>query len=311
MVIVAVAGGTGGLGKTVLENLQLHGSHHKVFVLGRKTPTEPLPGSPTFLEVDYADAKSLIATLQDYAIDTVISTINLETDAGSQSQLNLIAAADKCQTTRRFIPSEFVSQLDEDNANSGPGIGGWVPNARALKKTSLEYIRISIGFFSDCWGMPHIKSNLKPFPFFIDMEQGKAVVPGTGEEKFTVTYSEDLARMIVRLLDAEEKWPPVAFLSGSDISLNEVIASAEKARGSKIEVVYDSAEKLAKGEVTLLLDSGDTSQGEFKMLLAGVCRMIISGACVLPDDDGRLSKMFPEIPLTSAEEIIAKAWGGK
>ncbi|RSL82663.1 hypothetical protein CEP52_016905 [Fusarium oligoseptatum] len=58
MVIVAVAGGTGGLGKTVLENLQLHGSHHKVFVLGRKTTTEPLPGSPTFLEVDYADAKS-------------------------------------------------------------------------------------------------------------------------------------------------------------------------------------------------------------------------------------------------------------
>lgn len=80
--------------------------------------------------------------------------------------------------------------------------------------------------------MPHIKSNLKPFPFFIDVENGKAVVPGTGQDKFTVTYSEDLARMIVRLLDAEDKWPPVAFLSGSDISLNEVIASVEKARGT-------------------------------------------------------------------------------
>jgi nucleoside-diphosphate-sugar epimerase len=79
--------------------------------------------------------------------------------------------------------------------------------------------------------MPHIKSNLKPFPFFLDVENGKAVVPGTGEDKFTVTYSEDLARMIVRLLDAEEKWPPVAFLSGSDISLNEVIASVKEVRG--------------------------------------------------------------------------------
>ncbi|WAO96127.1 NmrA domain-containing protein [Fusarium falciforme] len=311
MAIVAVAGGTGGIGKSVLEHLQHHGSHHKVFVLGRKTPTEPLPGSPTFLEVNYADVSSLVTTLQDYAIDTVISTINLETDAGSQSQLNLIAAADKCQTTRRFIPSEFVSQLDEDDANSGPGIGGWIPNARALKKTSLEYIRISIGFFSDYWGMPHIKSNLKPFPFFIDVENGKAVVPGTGQDKFTVTYSEDLARMIVRLLDAEDKWPPVAFLSGSDIFLNEVIASVEKARGYKIDVTYDPAEKLAKGEVTLLSPSEEVNEGEFKTLLAGVCQMIISGACVLPDDDRRLSKMFPEIPLTSAEDVIAKAWTGK
>lgn len=120
---------------------------------------------------------------------------------------------------------------DNRDPSSGPGIGGWIPNARALKKTSLEYIRLSIGFFSDYWGMPHIKSNLKPFHWFLDIQKGIAVVPGTGDEKFTVTYSVDLAHVIVRLLDVDDRWPERGFLSGSDISINDLIASAEKIRG--------------------------------------------------------------------------------
>lgn len=57
--------------------------------------------------MNYTDLETLTAILQYRNIDTVISTINLETEAGSQAQLNLIAAADRSQTTRRFIPSEF------------------------------------------------------------------------------------------------------------------------------------------------------------------------------------------------------------
>jgi len=36
MVTVAVAGGAGGLGKTVVEPLQPKGSKHKTFIFGRK-----------------------------------------------------------------------------------------------------------------------------------------------------------------------------------------------------------------------------------------------------------------------------------
>ncbi|KAL2672141.1 hypothetical protein Neosp_012839 [[Neocosmospora] mangrovei] len=311
MAIVAIAGGTGGVGKTVVEHLQRYGDHHKVFVIGRKAPTKSLPGSPTFLKANYADLDSLTALLQDHAIDTVVSTINLETEAGGQSQLNLIAAADKSQTTKRFIPSEFVSVVDEEDPSSGPGIGSWIPNARAIKKTSLEYIRISIGFFSDYWGVPHIKSNLKTFQWFIDMEKGVAVVPGSGDEKFTVTYSEDLARFIVRLIDSDERWPERGFLSGSDISINELIAIAEKIRGSKFEIAHDSAEKLQSGDATVLWHPEEMTEDQFKPMLAGLCQMILAGACVLPDDERRLDKMFPEIPLTSVEEILVKSWGGK
>lgn len=113
-------------------------------------------------------------------------------------------------------------------------MGGWIPNALALKRSNLEYIRISIGFFADYWGVPHIQSHLRPFTWAIDMANGKAVIPGTGDEKITVTYSIDLARVIVKLLDEKDKWPERGLLSGSDISLNEILAIAEKIRGMEI-----------------------------------------------------------------------------
>ena len=71
------------------------------------------PEAPTFLIVDYGDVNGLTQILEDSGIETVISTLNLEHEAGSQAQLNLIAAADRSRTTRRIIPSEFLSVIDE------------------------------------------------------------------------------------------------------------------------------------------------------------------------------------------------------
>ncbi|KAM0549496.1 hypothetical protein ACHAPJ_009312 [Fusarium lateritium] len=292
MGMIAVAGGTGGLGKTVLEQPQEHGSHHHVYVLGRKNSRFY---SPKFLQVDYADLDSLARTLQDHSIDTVVSTINLESEAGSQ----------------RFIPSEFVPPMDEDQPDSGLGMGGWIPNAQALKKTKLEYIHISIGMFSDYFGMPHIKSSLKRYSFFLDMENKRAAVPGDGDAKISVTYSEDLARFIVRLLDDDSKWPKRGLLSGSEISANELIASAEKVTGWKLNVVHDTLDIIQKGEVTVFHCPEGISEDKWKPELAEFYEMFITGAFVLPNDERRLDMRYPEIPLTSAEEIVTRAWKGR
>lgn len=65
--------------------------------------------------------------LEHHNVHTVISAIGLVSDETSQSQLNLIKAAEKATTTQRFIPSEFsfiqtaecVYQLDPFFAISG------------------------------------------------------------------------------------------------------------------------------------------------------------------------------------------------
>ncbi|CAG8020465.1 unnamed protein product [Penicillium olsonii] len=292
-----------------MEQLQLQGAKHKTFILARKAPAKSSPEAPTFLIVDYGDVDGLAQILEDYGIETVISTLNLEHEAGSQAQLNLIAAADRSRTTRRIIPSEFLSVIDENDPNAGPGMGGWIPNALALKKTNLEYIRISIGFFSDYWGMPHIHSHLKPFFWGIDLANGKAVIPGTGNEKFTVTYSGDLAKVIVKLLD-EEKWPERGLLSGSDISFNELLAIAESIRGSKFDVVYDPLEKLKEGRATLLWRPDGVSAEEMEALMSAHSQMVISGACQLPLD-GRLDNRYPDLCLMTAEQLLSEAWTGK
>ncbi|KAL2827909.1 hypothetical protein BJY01DRAFT_241030 [Aspergillus pseudoustus] len=311
MVNVAVAGGTGGVGRTIVEQLLLSGSKHKTFILGRKAPAEALPGDLEFLVTDYGDVNGLTKLLEDFDIDTIISTLNMEIEAGSQAQLNLIAAADKSRTTRRIIPSEFVTSIDENSdPNSGLSAGGWIPNTLALKQSSLEYVRISNGMFFDYWTIPYIQSHLKPFNWGIDMANKKAVIPGTGDDKFTVTYSRDLAKVIVRFVDEKDKWPERCFVSGSDISFNALLAIAEEIRGQKFDVLYDPLDKLVKGDATLLWRPEEIPEEEMKALMSAHSQMLISGAWRLPLE-GRVEAIFPEIRLRTVKEVLSEAWMGK
>ncbi|KAM5360395.1 hypothetical protein ACJZ2D_013774 [Fusarium nematophilum] len=309
MASIAVAGASGAIGKTVLEELQAAGKH-QVYLLGRSAPKEALPGNFDFIPVDYQDVDSVVKLLEEHKVDTVISTINIETDGPSQAQLGLIEAAEKSQTTRRFIPSEFGPYIDENDPAGGPGIGGWIPNAHAIKKTSLEYCRISCGFFMDYWGMPHIHSHLKQFVFGVDVANRKAVIPGTGDEPFSATYTIDLARLIVYLLDKQD-WPQRLLMTGSDTCFNEIVSLAEKARGVKFDVSYDAVEKLQKGEATVLAKIDHFSDEQLKALLAGTGMMVVSGACRLPQDNQHVSAMYPDFHATTISELLTKAWTGK
>lgn len=59
------------------------------------------------VQVDYDDIPAMTRMLEELKVDTIISAIGLVSDEISQSQLNLIEAADKSSATKRFIPSEF------------------------------------------------------------------------------------------------------------------------------------------------------------------------------------------------------------
>lgn len=59
------------------------------------------------ITIDYSDIDSLRDTLETSEIDTVISAITLQSDAGGHSHMNLIEAVNQSRYSRRFIPSEF------------------------------------------------------------------------------------------------------------------------------------------------------------------------------------------------------------
>ncbi|KAF0320829.1 hypothetical protein GQ607_011913 [Colletotrichum asianum] len=327
MTIVAVAGGTGGVGRAIVEQLQLSGKH-QFFVLGRKvttpivmidithrghytslvicpihliladmmsfkSPSPALPGAPPFVEIDYENVDALVKVLEEHNIDTI----------------NLIAAADKSKTTQRFVPSEYFTPVDKNNLNEFFGEQYRLANANAIEKSGLEYIRIYAGLFMDYWTMPNVHSYMMPFSPGIDMSLKKAVVPGTGNDVMSMTYTIDLARFIVRLLD-QDNWPKTASISGSDATFNEIIALLEKYHNAKFEVIYDDVEKLKSGDATLVSipdESSGIPVALLKQMTVAFSLMVVSGVCALPKE-GRLNDMFPELRLTTVEELLAKAW---
>ncbi|KAL4739983.1 hypothetical protein BDV11DRAFT_169615 [Aspergillus similis] len=107
MANIAVAGGTGKLGRAIVEVLK-NTTGHSVSVLTRKADDDLAEelGIPLLI-ADYSNVGSLTNLLESNKIDTVISAVSLIDDDTSNAQLNLIEAAERSSSTKRFIPSEF------------------------------------------------------------------------------------------------------------------------------------------------------------------------------------------------------------
>ncbi|KAH7376733.1 hypothetical protein B0T11DRAFT_335849 [Plectosphaerella cucumerina] len=310
MAIVAVAGGTGDVGRTIVEAL-LETGKHTVFVLGRKASTTSGPNDVKSLVVDYNNIDGLTKVLDDNSIDTIISAIQME-GPGVQAQANLIVAAGKSSKAKRFIPSEYSGFApDEAEDVAGDEFTAAQKDAiKAVKKAGLTYTRFVNGLFMDYFGQPHVPSHLRPFKWVFDMATRRVAIPGTGDELITMTYSKDMARFVARLVE-EDEWPEYSLVSGSDASLNQVVALIEKALGSKLDVARDSAEDLKAGKVTDLF-GGEEMYGGLDTATTAIFLglAVVEGKALLPKE-GRLNDRFPNIKVKSIEELTAEAWIGK
>jgi saccharopine dehydrogenase-like NADP-dependent oxidoreductase len=127
---IAVAGGSGAVGKTIVEALLAYG-RHKVYVFSRSVSTSrdghllssnvkwyrwsdawayqdrPSQGAESFLKVDYANVEATSKALQEAEVDTIISAISMGSPEASEAQKNLVRAADRSVCTRRFVVSGF------------------------------------------------------------------------------------------------------------------------------------------------------------------------------------------------------------
>jgi nucleoside-diphosphate-sugar epimerase len=260
-----------------------------------------------YVKVDYSNIKDTTEVLETHRIDTVLSAIAMENSSTSQGQLDLIAAAEASTVTKRFIPSEFGAIANEETAALDPYCTSYLENAEALAKTKLQYSRISVGFLMDFWGMPHIKTEMTPFKWAIDVENGVAAIPGTGNEKLSMTYTHDIAKFIVRLLE-EPDWPEQCAVVGQDVTFNQLLGWAENATGKRFKIAYDSVEKLQKGEVTHLGDA--TASSEFATQVSVVFGiMTVKGLILMPKERGfRLNERFPNLQVLTMESMIKENW---
>ncbi|KAJ9616966.1 hypothetical protein H2200_000686 [Cladophialophora chaetospira] len=299
MVVVAVAGGSGNLGRTIVEVLR-ESTRLTVLVIGRKTASRSPDDS--FLAVDYANVDATAQLLAEHKVHTIISTIQGLHPTASDSQVSLIRAAGQSSSVKRIIAGGFGALP----AASGPTTAFQVAADEELRKTKLEWTRFVVGFFLDYYAVPKIKTHMPPLCFAVDMDGRKAAIPGTGNEIIAFTYSFDVAKFVAAALDLET-WPETTYCYGEKTTFNEFVKLAEQLTGSRFKVEYDALEKLHRGEMTELPahKSGDSKFPEAVMrgLLTLLGSWVVDGLFNVPEE-GALNHKFPEIKPMSIRDAL-------
>ena len=79
--------------------------------------------------------------------------------------------------------------------------------------------------------------------------------------------------------------------------------------GKSFEVVYDSAEKIKNGEVTVPPFHPGTSEEETRETAVLVGRLTIAGAFDLPKE--RMNTRFPDLKPVKLRDFLISAWGNE
>ncbi|KAK1502121.1 hypothetical protein CTAM01_05559 [Colletotrichum tamarilloi] len=296
MVNIAIAGGTGGVGRSIVDALK-NDPRHSTIILSRTEAAEDKAGVPV-VAVDYDDRTSLQTTLETHEIHTVISALALHIIGVGQAQINLIQAADKSNFTQRFISSSWAVR----------------PSSHELENSRLEWTAFNCGWFLDYYAMPHVETYIPQTTFVVDMANRQASIPGDGKQKMTFTYTKDVAKFVVEAL-VLATWEHDTYLIGDEMTWEEFIAIAEEARGGKkFHVTYDSVQKLQSGEITEL--PGQVAAYSYfpkqwaQQLFSTFGFWVTEGLFDFPKDRA-LNQVFPQLKVTGVKEMLQNSWEGR
>ncbi|KAH7384598.1 hypothetical protein BKA66DRAFT_462497 [Pyrenochaeta sp. MPI-SDFR-AT-0127] len=306
--VVAVAGGTGKLGRTIVDELVAHGGY-KVFILGRKANAQMAKElGADILVTDYNNINSVANLLEINNIDTVISTLG--STFGPDSELTLIQAAQNSMKTTRYIPSIWGISCTSEAAAIFPTMNSKIAYLDVLAATSLEYTAVLNGIFLDYYGFPKVKSYLGNLPRVIDIAQNAAAIPASGNVPVVFSYSFDVGRFIAALL-SQSKWEKESVIIGDKITWNDFLALAERVKGVKFDVKIDSLETLQKGYTTELPSQRDLYPFLPKEKLQRMCAtfgILFENGFFDFKSRGTLNETFPEINTKSVEALLKEAW---
>ncbi|KAL7941063.1 hypothetical protein V8C42DRAFT_336009 [Trichoderma barbatum] len=312
MVNVAVAGGLGNIGKTLVEVIQTN-PRHRVIVLSRHIPEARKPDTHLFA-VDYSNVENLAKILRDNRIDILISALDVSNDGSGASEQNLVRAADEADSVKRFVASSWGSSFRSTEKEKDDRR---VTSARSstidlLRMRGLEWTQFHCGVLLDYFGLPFLRSNMRPITLHVDIENKEAAIPGSGDDIISWTYTFDLARFVEATLELQE-WSTEFFCHSDTCSFNEVIELAENVRGAKFKVAYDDIETLQKGRMTELSSHNKSLIYWPKDVLRGFLSQaglyVIEGMLHMPEDK-LLNQQFPNIKTMTVQESL-EVWRGK
>jgi hypothetical protein len=328
MVNIAVAGGSGSAYSTLSSipanpfpdvateflRAPLATGNHSVTILTRSSPSKATPGV-SYKKVDYHDLPSLTEALRGF--DVVLSFLVVHLDTDSKVQKNLIHACIDAGV-KRFAPSEWGIK----NNSGVPYYDNKDKMARYLaeinaEKQVLEYCLFQPSIFMDYFAHPYApSSDLFTWPFFIDLENRRAMVLDAGDQPIVLTAIADDSAILSLALDDPRPWPAVGGIRGAPTCINEILELAQKIRGGEWSIEHISGEDIKRGELksswvpilthpTIPVENREQFSTEFVIMFF---RGILNGGWNV---SGEWNERFPEFKFQGLEEFLRKAWEGK
>jgi uncharacterized protein YbjT (DUF2867 family) len=238
--MILVAGATGYLGTEICRLLRERDADVRALV--RRTSgaekVERLRALGVELVLgDLKDPRSLDAACQgvDTVISTASSTISRQPDdsikrVDHEGQIALVDAA-VSNGVDRYLFISFSGNLDLECALQSAKR----TVERAVRESGMTYTILRPSFFIEVWLSP---------AFGFDVEQGRARIFGSGDQRMSWISLSDVARFAVACIDHPAARNAVFELGGEAVSPNELIAEVERRTGKPMQVERVPADAL-------------------------------------------------------------------
>ncbi|KAB8067189.1 hypothetical protein BDV29DRAFT_186604 [Aspergillus leporis] len=240
---VAIAG-SGDLARYLVEELRR--AHQPVVILCRTEKEHFKMSGVLQKEVDFKSVKSLRDALEGSV--ALVSVILDYTMAFTEVHLNLIAACQQTSTCRRFIPSEYGTDIADYPDQPGFQFANHEPVREALRQQhTLEWTLVCCGWLAD-YVLPvrnrYIKDIGDSAPF--NLSSQRIIIPGTGKELLDVISARDLSKAIIALFNAPAGgWEPYTYVSGEKTSLRRMAEQVQAKYASlNFQIQYISLNQL-------------------------------------------------------------------
>jgi uncharacterized protein YbjT (DUF2867 family) len=252
----------------------------------------------SLVQGDLDDQASLLAALKQ--VDVVISTLG--SSALLDGQLQLIEAIKKAGHIKRFLPSEFGSDVERPKEYASAVLEPVFAPKRAIRKAVIEsgipYTFVCNSAFSEFLIAPLaqldilLSGDLKP-------PRQNVTIFGSGEGKLVTTTQEDIGKVALKAVDDPRTLNKqlVIRFPNNVLSFNSLVALWEKKLGHSLNKTFVSEADVVKQIEGLSLPAN---------LFQSLFLNLTSGHDVFPLGPGDVdaNELYPDFKYVTVDEFL-------
>ncbi|RDW92956.1 aromatic alcohol reductase [Aspergillus mulundensis] len=310
--VIALAGGTGDLGRYIHEELVKDGRFAVALLTRKASAANPtcLPHT-TIHPTDYTET-SLVSILNTTGATALISLIRCPNSDYIPLHKTFITACLSSDTCKRFIPSEWAGDIEKFPDIPISYGSTRAPIRKYLRELEqkpgrprLQWTLFNHGWFMDYF-LPPSQSYMKYIQgeFPIDVGSWTYTVRGTGEEPQSWTAGRDVARAVCELLGSEQEWEEVTYVCGEWGTFNHTAEVLERFYGRPFTRKTRSLE-----EINSDLRKYESQPEIEDVGVVEVEQHQVAGATACPKEKTlrQREKYFSNVKFMSVEEMLTVA----